>query len=370
MINLPIRADDVAAIVAIDDPVLRNLWITQAYADFAGRLQRALGVDDHTWCGFAVWASATAGQSIRDEELPKFITRLLALDRHQRHLVEVNRELRPLRALRLVPVVGHVHVRQAFESALEDVSAHLAHGNTLVFAELAPLFVDFLESAEGRPGTPPTAPAAEADLRDAFDWWVQAAQQGDRGARAGAILAGNVLAVAHEQRRLQVDIAAAMDAGLLRADQLAEAMLPRWLPRLAAKVVGRVARRSIDRLVTALWDDVTTELLMTLRVPGATLRLRDDVPFGPDGREFPADLSELEPPVADPYRQWDRTSGTGRHSGAHDWALIADRMSYIVNLFRSRQQDARLAAEPFTSVQLDAMAAGRVPTGPLLPPAR
>ena len=35
MISLPISGDDITQIVAIDDPVLRNLWITQSYADFA-----------------------------------------------------------------------------------------------------------------------------------------------------------------------------------------------------------------------------------------------------------------------------------------------------------------------------------------------
>jgi hypothetical protein len=58
----PLDADGVRAVVAIPDPILRNLWITQSYFDLGERLQRAVGGLDRTWCGFAVWASDTAGQ--------------------------------------------------------------------------------------------------------------------------------------------------------------------------------------------------------------------------------------------------------------------------------------------------------------------
>ena len=113
---------------------------------------------------------------------------------------------------------------------------------------------------------------------------------------------------------------------------------------------------------------------MTLRVPGAELRLADDVPPGADGRLFPIDLDDLAgPPVADPdaaavFGGWDRTHGSGRHDGARDWADLQERMSYIVNLFRSRQQDDSLADAPFAAAQVEAMRAGRIPPPPLLPP--
>ena len=88
MITLPIDAEGVPAIVAIEDPVLRNLWITQSYADFSARLRTRVGGADRTWCGFAVWASDTAGQSIRGQELPRLVGRLIdqarAPRRHRR----------------------------------------------------------------------------------------------------------------------------------------------------------------------------------------------------------------------------------------------------------------------------------------------
>ncbi len=381
VINLPIRAEDISRVVAIEDPILRNLWITQSYADFAARLRAALDAEDSTWCGFAVWASATAGQSIRREELPGILSKLLqAGDQHQGLIDEINRRLRPLRALHLVPRLGHVHLVRAFDDALDAVSAHIAHGNTLVYAELAPLFVAFIEAIEAD-GTAPLTSAELTDLLDrtvdgtvdpdvgaAFEWYRQAVVSADRRERPQAMLAANVMAVAHEQRRLQDDIAAALDSGVLTAEQVVAELLPRWAPRFVARVIGRAAAGPIQRVLDELWDDVVTELLMTMRVPGATLRLHDDVPPGPGGRLFPPDLAELAHGLASAaYAQWDRTDGTGRPCGARDWAVLGERMSYIVNLFRSRQQDQSLSVPPFAADQIEAMQAGRVPSGPLLP---
>ena len=76
VISEPLDAAGVEAVAAIADPVLRNLWITQSYFGLNTRLQHAVGGADRTWCGFAVWASDTAGQSIRGEELPHLVVQL------------------------------------------------------------------------------------------------------------------------------------------------------------------------------------------------------------------------------------------------------------------------------------------------------
>jgi hypothetical protein len=105
------------------------------------------------------------------------------------------------------------------------------------------------------------------------------------------------------------------------------------------------------------------------------LRLHRDVPPLPDGAQFPeilAELADTPEEVATAvavYRVWDRTGGTGRPAGAEDWAVLPQRMNFIVNLFRGRQRDPSLAAHPFTEAQLAAMRDGRVPDGSLLPPA-
>ena len=65
------------------------------------------------------------------------------------------------------------------------------------------------------------------------------------------------------------------------------------------------------------------------------------------------------------FLQHDRTGGRGRPSGARDWASLKDRMNYIVNLFRSRQQRSPMLLPPFTDDQIKSMETGRIPAPPL-----
>ena len=74
----PIGEPEIARIAAIADPVLRNLWITTAYHDFAVGMARLVGPANVSWPAFATWASKTAGASIRGEVLPRRIRDVLS----------------------------------------------------------------------------------------------------------------------------------------------------------------------------------------------------------------------------------------------------------------------------------------------------
>ena len=52
-------------------------------------------------------------------------------------------------------------------------------------------------------------------------------------------------------------------------------------------------------------------------------------------------------------------------TGADDWTQLSQRMRYIMEMFRSRQQDQRLLQATFTPDQVTAMKQGRIPNGPL-----
>jgi hypothetical protein len=80
---------------------------------------------------------------------------------------------------------------------------------------------------------------------------------------------------------------------------------------------------------------------------------------------FPPGLLDIAGTTASTFSRWDRTNGTGSPSGARDWAVLEDRMNFIVNLFRSRQQDAALFNPPFSNGQLEVLAEGQLPPGPL-----
>ena len=114
----------------------------------------ALLGDDHSWCTFAVWASSTAGVSIRGQELPNFAADLLSGAAPHVAAIEAtaNRRLRFLRWTGLVRLFEATHIDRFVDAAVATVSTHIAHGNTLVYSELAPLFVGFLEGFEA-PGT-------------------------------------------------------------------------------------------------------------------------------------------------------------------------------------------------------------------------
>lgn len=385
-----IDADAVRRIAAIDDAALRNVWITYTYSELNRRVRHAAGLDrDHTWCGFATWASATAGRTIRRQDLPAVLVEVLdASKRHRDQLAEANANRRVAKALG-APDAETPDVLAALADALDDASAHVGHGNLVVFTELAPLFVAFAELVE-RDGPAVSDEAVDAtladaaggtvapDLADAFAWYARAVRTADPGERARSMLAANVIAVAHEQHRLQDDVAAALVAGLQSVeaaiDALADILRRRAKGPARLQVTGRLGAHKLRDVIVHAWEVAVTTIMMTLCVPGAELRLGDDVPPGRDGRLFPIDLDPLTgPPPVDPdaatvYGSWDRTGGTGRHDGARNWAELHERMSYIVNLFRSRQQDETLAEPPFSAEQLAVLQEGRLPPPPLLPP--
>lgn len=371
--RLPLTLDAIDAIAAIPDVRIRNLWITASYADLARRMLATLD-GNQSWCSFAIWASNTAGVSIRGEELPTFVTRLVAGEsRHADALVDAagRHGLHRLIGHRL----GHHHLQSLVDEAIEQVSDHIAHGNTLVYAELAPIFVRYVEHLEqhGRPHSvhdvdallaAAQVPASdEAPLvHTAFRHYAVAAT-GEQTAQR--VLAANIAAVLHEQQRLQHDVAAALDAGLLDVAGDIARRGHAWLPGPIRSLLTRVIERRIAPHVERLWAEVATRLLMTLDVPGDTLHLGRDVPRVTGRSElFPRDLRELTLPHLQMLMStWDPTHGTGIGSGADDWADLHDRMGYIVNLFRSRQQDLFLTTPPFDDAQIDSMLADQLPAG-------
>jgi hypothetical protein len=372
---LPLTLDAVHHIVPIEDVAVRNLWITQSYADLAHRLLDILQTDQ-TWCTFAIWASNTAGTSIRGEELPERVSALLlGADQHVDAIVrESNKVTAVLRGLHLLGDIQHSHVEHLVAQAVSQVSAFIANGNTLVYSELAPIFVRFVERIE-RAGAPAIddvqdvltrvgVPSAEQAplVRLAFEQYALAAGEPDPALRAQHVLAGNIAAVLHEQRRLQDDIAAALDAGLVDFGDDLAALVEGRIHDVVLRRVGRDVRSRIAPHVEQLWQHVATQILMTMSVPGETLHLGCDVPALTGSPLFPEALDPIDlPALADLLAEWDRTHGTGVGSAAADWADIRQRMGYIVTLFRSRQQHLALTQPPFTSDQMSWMIDGEVP---------
>jgi hypothetical protein len=360
----------VEEIAGMTDPVLRNLHITQRYHELAIGLRDAGAGEDATWCAFAVWASKTAGATIRGEVLPARVRQLLVDNEATQDLMHrFNHGVGAWAAEHL----AHEHLVRAVDVVTADVAKSIADGNVLVFAELAPLFAELLEAKRQSPAA--TSEALSAALARvgtdvdgtvvvrAFSAYGQALGQPDE--RAALVLQANTLAVSHEQARLQPAISSALDAAI--SDTLKRI--------IDNDVVGHVptpeARRAVDELtdqvcqmLDVVWDTALTESIMQLVTASETLDLRRDVPPLPEGM-FPPALRDLSGAAAAIVAEWDRTSGTGAPSGARDWARLEERMNYIVNLFRSRQRDPSLFNPPFSVAQLAVLATGSLPPGPL-----
>lgn len=355
------------------DPVLRNLWITQRYHEFAVALRDAGYGRDATWCAFAVWASKTAGATIRGDVLPVRAKQLLA-DNQASHaaLHRFNHGL----VRWVVQELTHNHLAKLIDGITADVSEQIAEGNVLVFRELAPIFAALLHAHDLKPASAKDLAAAlapalaslgtgadAASAAAAFDSYGRALFAPSE--RTTLILQANILAVAHEQLRLQPAISGALNAAINDTlKTLVEDDICRHLPTAARPTLDGLTDDLCEVLNNA-WDTALTESIMQLVTANETFDLRRDVPPLANGM-FPSGLRTLTGTVAEnAFAQWDKTAGSGKPSGAQDWAVLGERMNFIVNLFRSRQNDGSLFDPPFTTAQLAALAQDQVPPAPL-----
>jgi len=371
----PLTAPErIRAVIALEDAAARNLQITQSYHELLVALDRHLGFDrDLNWCAFATWASKQAGTFIRHDEIPAALRRFLGLDGP------------PPRRWTPTGFLLSDRFRRYARMTAEDVSAHLADGNRLVYTLLAPHFAALLallrdHAGAGEPGpaagdaflaTIEAEPETRDELRRAFGQLCEARFDADPKRRAERILAANLLIGFHEQRRLQEAIDGALSAPIRRALVDPRRVwfavpLPLWLRMLGARLF-RLALAPWIRRVERRWKAAVTECLMTLALPGGRLELGADVPPLGDGAMYPEALRELAlAEVLEVLAAIDRTPNTVAGSAAHDWARLEDRMNYVADFFRSRQQErSLLTTAPFTAEQVAAIHAGRVPAGPL-----
>ena len=373
-----------ATVIAdIRDPVIRNLQITECYADLAAAMRaRTAGRPD--WCTFATWASRQAGATIRGEDLLAALRRRLRSQWIVAPLASLKRSLlqrgvfRP--NTRLGKVVAEIHT--PFD-AFERASTEVARGNQKVFAEIGVEFARFLADVPDaaredspefvaftrtlRPGAPPDG---QDWLRKAFACYVRQRHETDIAVRSAWILLANLLIGLHEQTRLQPQIEAAIDAPLTTTEDLGERVLhallpgsrrwPRLLRRPAASFAGWLAH-GIRREAIAVTRGVVTERMMTLSLAGRVLSLARGL-----DQPVPAPLVQVTVlEVADFLREYDTCAPGGTGCGASDWCDLGQRMHYIVHLFRAFADDGTLFTRPFTSEQVAAFRAGIIPGGDL-----
>lgn len=375
--------DRIEWIVGLDDqPVLRNLLITQCYHDVSSEVARVLGPQSVNWCTFATWASKTAGDFIRNEEVPKIFRSML-----------VDSAAFKASSARAAASLKHVHPATSFdedsllqvaEEAVGDVSGQIVAGNLKVFSELAPIFAKFATLFDdGKVDEQaahalldglkvgPSARGGQSLLREAVEHMLAAAQETDERKRAQRMLVANAQTGLHEQIRLQPYIAGSLNAPI--EDTLGK-LIDRHSEEVSSRtLLGRI-HSAWDRLgarlvndVTEVWDDVATKVMMTLDIPGQTLHLGGDLP-PPQGKPlYPALLDPIEDADAlELLEHYDALDPDDKGEvGADNWTDLSQRMRYIIALFRSRQCEPSMFQQPFTEPQHAAIVDGKVPDGPL-----
>jgi hypothetical protein len=372
----------VARIAAMDNPVLRNLEITECYANLSvGVRARTGGAAD--WCTFATWASRQAGRTIRGEDLLDNLDRRLGTRAwFLAPIASFNRML--LRKGLFQPDTPLGRIVAAIHSpfdAFERASAAVAMGNLKVFAEIGREFgrflttvpadaredsSEFLDFVAGLTHGPP--PDGQDLLREAFAYYQRQRHETEPGVRAAWILLANLKIGCHEQTRLQPQIAAAVDAPLVVAADIGAAVLhalipgsqewPRLLHGLAAAVLGMLAQ-VVRREAINVSREVITEAMMVLSLPGAVLSLGRDL-----DAPVPALLAgEPRPFLAGFVQEYDPCPPGGITCAATDWCDLQQRMHYITHLFRAYAETASLFTRPFTPQQVAAFRAGKIPSG-------
>jgi hypothetical protein len=349
---------DVRRIVALANPVIRNLEITQCYSRLAVAVAARTGAGAN-WCSYATWASRQAGSTIRGEDLLADLERRLSSRRWLVHpFASLWRSLLRRGLLRPGSRLGRLtaQLHTPFD-AVERASDAVARGNLAVFAEIGLVFAEYLaepkSAASLRPGDPPEG---QRYLRQAFARYERARAEPDPKARAELLVLANLEIGLHEQTRLQPLIREALDAGSVTAGDLGRRVVRgKW-----AILAGWLAKR-LQRQATAVAREAVTDALMVLTLPARVLVLGahlDD--------PFPADL--LEPADADLVEllaRFEPVPPARDDCGARDWSELAQRMHYISHLFRAFHESESLADPPFTPDQVTSFGRGVVPSGDL-----
>lgn len=368
----PIDVDEVGTIASAGYPLwepvpvmqLRNRRITVAYNHLSRELAQLIAGEggrlDANWCTFGAWTSKTVGDWIEQDAVPKPLQKLTQLPRF---------------------VVGWLTAVTQYLLGRENGYSYraLAAGNRFVFLEIGQAVACFVRAFAG----------VDRDKPDDADWdayWIEmrarldemaqldlswmltdspepddlrlglrqywlALFEPDPARRAQLVLAGNMLIGAYEQRRVDGYVSASL------------ALFPgRSLRRLVRQRTGAVTgwRRWPSRLYCRL---MTRALVLDL--PGEQLRVCRLLPPRDGGGDlYPPDLRTITLPLAQALiTRWDPSGGEpARRRPVKDWSSLDDRMSYIVTMFRSRQQcEALFDPDIFPPADAEALLEGRLP---------
>lgn len=379
---------EVERIAVFENPVVRNLQITQSYHELSAAMAKRTGVCAN-WCTFATWASKQAGQTIRREDVTRALeTILMETPIIEQAIADIEEIIRLKGEKQKKGSVRQI-IWEALDpnAAMERAGESVAIGNQKVYAEIGREFARFIADcsqdpafdadnldrfcAALRPGAPPDG---QQYLRQAFSRYYQAFFEPDAKTKAELILLANLEIGFHEQTRLQPEIATALEASVIEPRpflrRLVSALFPNrsWIVYyglLVMRLIGRPTAldKAIERIFTVARQRIRlflTDRMMVLGFPnGLQLRLGDDLKA-----RFPAVLKQLlNSELTTLLMRIDPTPDSLRDTGAVDWADLPERLHFIADLFRCYHETPDLLTPPFSVAQVEAIKAGRLPEG-------
>jgi hypothetical protein len=379
-LGAPTSLERIEWITALDEfPVRRNLLITQAYHDLSSELAHALGSGNANWCTFATWASRCAGTFVREDEVPvRFRAQLGQLEPVRVALAQTQSALERVHDDARIDAHG---LLELMRDVVRSVSTLITAGNLTVFGELAPVFARTLEAFAADEGPDALAPVYEtlepgmterggqSLLQSALGHYAAARIEPDPQRQAARMLIANAQIGLHEQIRLQPFIAGSIDApireALYEALETSGSKLPAPIRHEAHAVMSRLVHPVADH-AGKLWEELVTRFAMTLPLPSGTVMLGRKLSPPPGAPLYPSTLDPIvEEQVAEFLLHYGAHEPHSFGHGAVNWAMLSDRMRFILDLFRSRQCDLTLLHEPFKVEQREALLAGLDVDGPL-----
>jgi hypothetical protein len=353
----------IQSVIERDNLVVRNLQVTQGYYRLSQGMKRYTSGKNVSWCSFATHASKTAGQALRHELMPGYLkSAMIRMAGYENTFLFLSEGiLEPDQAK-----TGEQNSRMG--KALRRVSQLISEGNITVFEELAWPFSSFLrtfkkdwEYDEGKLGAfldeqfkpGPLVEGGQDYLIEAFTAYYKARFETRTKEKAEYILQANLLIGLHEQTRLQPQIEQALTVPVeffSEPTKKSNFISFKRQPTVTSKIVSRAI----------------TQMLMSITLPSRELKLGDNV-IAPTGiTSFPKDLLQIQNPrCQELVRAFETSQDTLSGSGAENWGSLKDRMSFVVDFFRSHQQYKRLWESPFLPDQAEVIESGHFPGGPL-----
>jgi len=381
-----ITVEEIDSVAQLNNPVLRNLQITQCYCELSAVFAKRMG-EYANWCTFATWASKQAGQTIRHEDLQRTLQASL------KNIPEVNASLLLIATLaeqtgaqQSFDVLRNTALGIAVASTVNHTSDAISRGNKKVFEEIAREFaffvsacfsdVSFLQSSIDdfckhlQPGLPPNG---QGYLRKAFAYYYKALFEEDAKKKTELNFLANLMVGFHEQNRLQPEIAEALNAPVTDIAQVKTKLLSElfsgsnfWTktrlffqPLFGKSVLDKAIETLLVRTEHHVRIILTAHLMTITLPPNNRLQLSRDLAL-----QFPKDLKQLaNQDLLALLAQIDPTVNSVLESGATDWADLHERMHFIADMFRCYHTSKELFEPAFSTEQQVALKNGRLPGG-------